>query len=382
MTKRTVLNLFLLPLSFLLIWCWSVSTSTDSVSKESTVKIWVIAPLSWPAASYWHDAVNGYRYQLSLQSQEVQDRIELIIEDGKCNWKDASWAAVKLITVDKVDAILWWQCSWETMAAWKIAQQFETIILSPYSQKPEIHEIGEYVYRFWNGWILTDAMIEHIQETWKKRIWIISESTDFALSLANKFENEFTWEVLFFQHFDSNEKDYSLIIKRLIDQLDDIDWLVLLWQSDTTVAWILNAMKKEGIYNDLKENIYWANVFPSEPFLELIGRESANGLKEAAPYAKLDAHISEFKKWFEKDYEVQFEATFPTLSAEWMQLYIDAIKAWNTTSDSIKQFIDWFNESNPRTWTFGEYYFTQEGEAIGLKGDMYEIQDWVKVLID
>jgi len=49
-------------------------------------------------------------------------QIQLIIEDGKCDGKDATSAAQKLVNVDNVKIILGGVCSSETLAASKITQ--------------------------------------------------------------------------------------------------------------------------------------------------------------------------------------------------------------------------------------------------------------------
>jgi len=50
-------------------------------------------------------------------------QIELVVEDGKCNGKDATAAVQKLINIDKVAVIAGGACSSETLAAGKIAQE-------------------------------------------------------------------------------------------------------------------------------------------------------------------------------------------------------------------------------------------------------------------
>ena len=84
-------------------------TQTSTLTETKTIKIWVIAPISWPAADYGMDGVNTYRYLTDKFNAEHKDvQINLIIEDGKCDGKDAASAAQKLITIDRVQAILWW----------------------------------------------------------------------------------------------------------------------------------------------------------------------------------------------------------------------------------------------------------------------------------
>ncbi|MDR3169589.1 MAG: ABC transporter substrate-binding protein [Candidatus Peribacteria bacterium] len=67
--------------------------------------------------------------------------IELVIEDGACDGKSSTSAAQKLVSIDKVQAIVGGFCSAETVAGGKIAQQAGVVMLSPVSDATEISNI-------------------------------------------------------------------------------------------------------------------------------------------------------------------------------------------------------------------------------------------------
>lgn len=382
MNKKILAILWVVVLSLLLVWCWNNSTISTNEENSVKVKIWVIAPLSWPAAAYGNDAVNWYLYQLSLQSKEVQDSVELIIEDGKCNWRDASAAAVKLITVDKVDVILWWQCSWESMAAWKIAQSYSVPMLSPFSLKPEIHEIWDHVYRFLNGAIFSKTLSDHFESNWMQKIWMFVESTDYAMWLGNKYEEYANEELVFKQEFVSSEKDFGLLIKRNAKEIEWLDWLIVLAQTDATAIWVITWLIEEWLYEWIKEQTFWVNIFAWDPFIEAMWIEIIEWLKEVDIAPNMREYMKQYIWWFKENYEIQYLDNFVLMSSEWLQLVVDAMQAWHTDSQSIKQYFDGINKWNQREWLFGKYYFTDEWEGLWLKGAVYEIQNWNKVFID
>ena len=132
--KKHVLLWVMLFASVVLVGCGAQQTNTSStvntwkkVVKQETwpIKLWVIAPLSWPASTYGSDVMHWYTTVLEEINAAwwIDGRqVELVVEDGKCSWKDATSAMQKLVNVDKVVAVLWWACSSETIPAWKIAQ--------------------------------------------------------------------------------------------------------------------------------------------------------------------------------------------------------------------------------------------------------------------
>ncbi|MDR2415286.1 MAG: ABC transporter substrate-binding protein [Candidatus Peribacteria bacterium] len=122
--------------------CTGTTQNQTSTNEKQIVNIGIILPMSGPASTYGIDALNAYTYvvdQFNASQSELQ--IALIVEDGKCEGKDATSAAQKLITIDKVQAIVGGFCSAETVAAGKIAQQYHIPMLSPASSAPEISDI-------------------------------------------------------------------------------------------------------------------------------------------------------------------------------------------------------------------------------------------------
>ena len=111
----------------------SVPTSTGPF------KVGVILPLTGDAASYGEVMRNIYQ----LAIKEVNDaggvngnKIELIIEDGKCDGTGGASAAQKLVNVDKVKVILGGFCSSESLAAVPIVESAKVALFSSGSSNP------------------------------------------------------------------------------------------------------------------------------------------------------------------------------------------------------------------------------------------------------
>lgn len=145
-----------------------------------TIKIWMIAPLWSVASAYGEDAVNVKKDAIEqFNTENPNINIELIVENGNCDGKSATSAAQKLITVDKVPIILWWSCSSETLAAWKLANDNKVVLLSASASAPAISDIWPYVFRFRNDVHAAKKLWEYVSEH-NKNIAIIYEKTDYA----------------------------------------------------------------------------------------------------------------------------------------------------------------------------------------------------------
>ena len=119
-------SLIALSLIITISWCNNqeqVNSSDDIINKEETIKIWFVWPLTWDAASYWTQDKEVIEFFLEKNPKFGWKKVEIIYEDWQCNGQMATSAAQKLISSNKVQIILWWICSWETLAIAPLANK-------------------------------------------------------------------------------------------------------------------------------------------------------------------------------------------------------------------------------------------------------------------
>src|SRR3989344_5494284 len=160
-----------------------------------SVKIGVLLPLTGDGASYGEPARNVFL----LAVEEINaaggidgKQLELIIEDSKCNGKDATSATSKLINVDKVEIILGGFCSSESIASAPLAEAAKVTLFSAGSSSPDLTGISAYFFRNYpsdasQGKVLAEAAI---QKGWKK-VAFLQEQTDYALGVYKAFSSRF-----------------------------------------------------------------------------------------------------------------------------------------------------------------------------------------------
>ena len=74
-------------------------------------------------------------------------KIKLLVEDDQSKPEEASSAVTKLITQDKVVAVLGEVASRRTLAAAPVAQRYQVPMITPASTNAKVTEVGNYVFR-------------------------------------------------------------------------------------------------------------------------------------------------------------------------------------------------------------------------------------------
>ncbi len=177
---------------------WAVSSMNSSKNDSgTTVKIGAILPLTGDAAAYGEPSRNTFL----LAVDEINKvggingkPIELIIEDGKCNGKDSSSAAQKLVNVDKVQMIIGGFCSGESLAAVPVAESAKVMLLSAASSSPDLTGKSKYFARNYPSDSSQGKILAKVAYTDKgyKNVAFIQEQTDYAVGLYKSFNDSFT----------------------------------------------------------------------------------------------------------------------------------------------------------------------------------------------
>ena len=377
--------MFAVGMMTVLAWCGQPSTSPtdtnltddETMMQPTTIKVGLIAPISWPASLLWEEVVGASQYIVD-QFNTSQDMytIDLIIEDGKCSGKDATSAVQKLINIDQVKLILGGQCSGETIAAAKVAQPAWVVMLSAVSSNPVISEIGDNIFRMYNDNNQAQAMADYFSQK-NANIAVVYENNDFGVWLRNTFKELFDNDMIIIEEkYNSDEKDFAIIAKNILEQADNIDGIVAIVQVDTSAQNIMMSLIDEWLSDELKNQTVFSEGWYSEVIAESLG-DDINGFRVAQfPTLGTQSQAKALLDAYTQTNEIKYAENFVLLAAETTQLMLDAIvDAWSDDTGSIKAFFNQYTQSNQRAWYFGDYYFVPSGDAIGLDFVVREIVD-------
>ncbi|MDO8560140.1 MAG: ABC transporter substrate-binding protein [bacterium] len=158
--------------------------------------IGAVLPLSGPSASFGVPLRRAGELavkELNAAGGISGRTLTVLWEDGKCDARDATAAAQKLISVDQVGVIFGGACSNETLAIAPLAQEAGVIVISPSASAPEINVAGTYIFRT----APSDALAGEVAaryaylELSAKTAGVIAENGDYPRSLRESFIKEF-----------------------------------------------------------------------------------------------------------------------------------------------------------------------------------------------
>lgn len=267
----------------------------------------------------------------TFNASQEDYQIDLIMEDGKCNAKDAVSAYQKLTSVDGVSIILGGACSSETIAAGEIAESQDVVLVSAVSSSPDITPLSN-VFRFRNDLDSSKTMVSYFEQHNINNIAIIYENTDYAAAYANALKNQFKGTIVSEQKYNSEEKDFSIMAKNIQNNIETLDMVVVIPQSDTAFISLIKSFDAARILDQLKSKIIGADAVYSESIVEQLGNKVEGiysvqfpNLAETNP--KSAAFMEQLKTTY--DYTIQRPGFF-SFTKEAADVVLDAIKAGNT----------------------------------------------------
>jgi branched-chain amino acid transport system substrate-binding protein len=122
-------------------------------------------------------------------------RIRLIVEDDQSKAEEASSAVTKLVTQDRVVAVLGEVASSRSLAAAPVAQRHQVPMITPSSTNEKVTQIGDYVFRVcfidpFQGEVLAKFAYNDLKA---RRVAILKDiSQDYSVGLSDAVTRTFT----------------------------------------------------------------------------------------------------------------------------------------------------------------------------------------------
>ncbi|MBI4599397.1 ABC transporter substrate-binding protein [Candidatus Uhrbacteria bacterium] len=199
----------------------------QSAGQQAPIKVGFLHPLTGDAASYGEAMRNTARLAVEEINAVggVNGRpLELVMEDGKCNGKDAANAMQKLVNVDQVKIVLGGFCSSESLAAVPIAEAGKVALFSPGASSPDLTGKSMYFMRDYpsdasQGSVLADAALK---KGWKK-IAFIQEQLDYPVGILKAFSAKFEQGggVIVKEEFPTTTTDFRSALTKLKSEKPD-----------------------------------------------------------------------------------------------------------------------------------------------------------------
>lgn len=187
--------------------------------------------LTGDGASFGQSSVEGAQ----LAVEEINNaggllggrKIRLLVEDDQSKPEDASSAVTKLITQDKVVAVLGEVASRRSLAAGPVCQKYQIPMISPASTNERVTEIGDYIFRVcfidpFQGEVLAKFAYNDLKV---RRVAVLKDiQQDYSVGLTDSIVKNFTslgGQVLDPVSYSSGDADFKAILTQVRAQKPD-----------------------------------------------------------------------------------------------------------------------------------------------------------------
>ncbi len=163
-----------------------------------TMKVGEVDPLTGGVSQFGIGCHRGFQLafeQINDEGGILGQKVELISEDDQSKPGQSATAVRKLITQDKVAAILGDATSSATLEAAPIAQSNKIPMMTPTATNPRITEVGDFIFRVcfldeFQGRMLARFAREKLKA---KNIFTLTDvKQDYSVDLLKFFKDEFT----------------------------------------------------------------------------------------------------------------------------------------------------------------------------------------------
>jgi branched-chain amino acid transport system substrate-binding protein len=164
----------------------------------ATIKVGEVDPLTGGVSQFGIGCHQGFVLafeQINAQGGILGQTIELVTEDDQSKPGQSATAVRKLITQDKVIAILGDATSSATLESAPIAQTNKIPMITPTATNPRITEVGDFIFRVcfldeFQGRVLARFAREKLKA---QRIFTLTDvKQDYSVDLLQFFKDEFT----------------------------------------------------------------------------------------------------------------------------------------------------------------------------------------------
>jgi branched-chain amino acid transport system substrate-binding protein len=229
-------------------------------------------------------------------------KIKLITYDNQGKPDESAAVVKRLITQDKVVAIIGEVASQRSLAAAPIAQQYKVPMISPSSTNPKVTEVGNYVFRIcfidpFQGAVMAKFMLENLK---LKTVAILRDvKNEYSIGLADTFVQEVKsrgGNVVLDVSYQANDIDFKAQLTQIKSKNPDAIFVPGYY---TDAGLITVQARQLGI-----KSIFLGGDGWDSPKLHEIAKEAANGAYFSNHYATDSSEpvVQEFIQKFQKKF--------------------------------------------------------------------------------
>lgn len=326
------------------------ATTDESSGDGGEFHIGANLELSGAVATYGSSIAEG----IDLAVEEINEnggingmQIKVTKFDNKSDAAEATNGIIKLVNQDKVDAIIGAATSGNTVAQVEIANDTETVLLSPSGTAPNVTvnedgSLNEYVFRTsyidpFQGTIAANFALEELGV--KTAAIYADNASDYAKGLAAAFKETFEaagGEIVAEEAYVAKDTDFRSTLTRINSADPEFVFIPGYYEE---VGLIVQQARDIGIDVPLMG----ADGWDSPTLIELAGAEALNNTFITNHYSSDDPDetIQNFVTKFSEKFDGASPNAFHALGYDSVYLLKDAIeRAGSTDSAAIKEALE------------------------------------------
>ncbi|WP_163103389.1 ABC transporter substrate-binding protein [Peribacillus alkalitolerans] len=313
---------------------------------SDTINLGANLELSGAVASYGQSIAEG----IDLAIEEINKsggidgkKLKITKVDNKSDAAEATNAAIKLTSQDKVTAIIGAATSGNTVAQAQIANDNKTVLLSPSGTSPNVTvgtdgKLNEFVFRtsFIDPFQGTVAANFAAKDLKVKNVAIFADSaSDYAKGLAASFKETFEAEggkIVSEEAYVAKDTDFRSTLTRIKAKNPEFVFIPGYYEE---VGLIIKQAREMGI----TVPFMGADGWDSPKLVELAGADALNNTFITNHYSSEDPDktIQKFVSTFKEKYDGDAPDAFNALGYDSVYLIADAIeRAGSTDATKIK----------------------------------------------
>lgn len=291
-----------------LCFVWGCKKNAPSNSEGSNdILIGGFDSMTGPEATFGISTNNGERLAFDAKNAAggVKGRkIRLISYDNQGKAEEAAAVVKRLITQDKVVAILGEVASTRSLFAAPVAQQFKIPMITPSSTNPKVTQVGDHIFRVcfidsFQGTVMAKFARQNLK---LKRVAVLKDlKSDYSLGLAEYFEKTFKelgGEIVSVENYQSDDTDFKAQLTQIRGHKPDGIFIPGYYLG---VGLIARQARQLGIKATLLGGDGWES-----PKLAEIGKDAVVGSFFSTHFTaeSSDSFIQEFVKRYKEKFGV------------------------------------------------------------------------------
>lgn len=305
-----------------------------SAQAEETIRVGEVASLTGKEAAFGQSSHKGTLLaveEINAAGGVLDKKIELITEDNQSKTGESATAAKKLVSRDKVVALLGEVASSRSLEMAPVAQASKIPMISPSSTNPKVTEIGNYIFRVcfidpFQGTVMAKFARGTLHS---KRVAVLtSVSSAYSVGLAKYFKERYTADggtIAIEQKFSEGDKDFKAQLTAI--KAAEVD-AIFVPGYYTEAALVTKQARDLGLTIPLFGGDGW-----EAPQLIEIGGKAVEGIYYSTHYSpENDAtEVRTFVEKFRKRWGGETPDAMAALGYDSAQVLVDAIKRAGTT---------------------------------------------------